>query len=93
MVSNYDETQINIGPHGSLKSVKINEPKNGDLFIEQPDMLKRETNNLDESARITMNVSHPISAISKFSEQVIYRKIFIFKFIYAILLRAHFREL
>jgi hypothetical protein len=71
MVSNYEETPINIGPQNSLKSVKINEPRNGDLITDNQDILKKETNNLDESGRIANNMSHPISAISKFSEQVI----------------------
>jgi hypothetical protein len=71
MVSNYDETQINIGPQNSLKSVKINELRNGDLITDNQDILKKETNNLDESGRIANSMSHPISALSKFSEQVI----------------------
>ncbi len=63
-----DDTQVNLGPHSSLKSVKISDPKNpNDSVFDNGDIIKKEISNLDESTRY---VSHPVSAISKYSEQV-----------------------
>ena len=66
IVSNNDETQVNLGLQSSLKSVKISDPKNSDSLMDNIDHMKKELNNLDESR----NISHPISAVSKFSDQV-----------------------
>lgn len=73
IISNYEETQVNL-PQSSLKSVKITEPKINDSMMDNLDF-KKELTNLDETGK-NVNGSHPLSAISKFSEQVILKLYF-----------------